>query len=448
MSFTGEYPMPIHTLERLLEQRQEQVDFIDHLLSATDSDDGRDLVPAERANLDAARQRITELDEQIEPLADYDRMRNAHADVAGRIFGGRGDSGGQVRPLGQNAASGFSYASAGAFIVDSMRARGIGPWKGAPDPAAATRLQSAVVDKQITSDTPGLLPKPIIGPVVNTLDAARPFITSIGAKSMGGVPGASFSRSKITQHALAGKQTAEKTELPSRKMIISPVDFAKGTFGGVVNISRQDIDWTSPSAWDALTQDLADVYGLECENAAADDFAAKVLQTVAAPGAELGDWAAALYAAAAKCYRGGAAAGAHANGRLPDRLWVSLDMWALMGAVVDVARLQMRGGAGNLGDSELSSFSGDVLNLPRIVVPEFADGTIIVGNSTFYEFWEEVVGLISAVEPAILGVEVAYGGYAAYGMLEANCFCKVTAPVAPPLTAKATATKSNGTTTA
>jgi len=39
---------PIPTLDRLQEQRQEQVDFVDHLLSQVDAGEGRDLVPAER----------------------------------------------------------------------------------------------------------------------------------------------------------------------------------------------------------------------------------------------------------------------------------------------------------------------------------------------------------------------------------------------------------------
>ena len=428
--------MPNAVLEHLETERAEQVAFVDELLNRVQ---GRDLVQAEVDNLTAARQRIAAIDAQLTPLREFEQLRGDSAAAVGRIASGRREQPDtQVRPLGQGAGAGFHYASAGAYIIDLMRARGIGPWREqGQDGAAMSRVQSAALDNQTTTDTPGLLPKPVIGPVVNTIDAARPFITSIGARPMGGIPGASFSRPKITQHVQAGLQTGEKIQLPSRKMVIGQVDFNKNTYGGAVNISRQDIDWTSPSAWDALVQDLADIYGLECEDAAADDFAAKVLQTEAAADGTLAGWATALYNAAVKCYRGGAVATTHATGRLPNRLWVSLDMWALMGAVVDVARLQMRSGDPSLGSSELSAFSGDVLNVPRIVVPEFDDGTIILGNSQFYEFYEEVIGLLSAVEPSILGVEVAYGGYVAHGMLEANCFCKITPPPVVPLAAKA-----------
>jgi len=421
-------------LARLQEQRAEQITFVDQLLARVDAD-GRDLVDAEKANLSTARDRIRQLDEQIKPLEEFEQLRATASAGAARIGAPAGGARTEARPLGE--AGTYAYASAGAFIVDTLRAAGV-PWAlnasdRVPNPDAAARLQRAAVANQTTADTPGLLPEPIIGPVVNTIDASRPFVTSIGARPMGGIAGVTFSRPKVTQHVDVGPQVGEKTQLPSRKMTIAQVPFTKGTYGGTVNISRQDIDWTSPSAWDALVQDLADVYGAETEAAAAAAFAAAVLQTEACATDDLKGWAAALYLAAVKCYRGGAAAGATPMGRLPDRMWVSLDMWAQVGAIVDVARMvASANAAGNLGTSELASFSGDVLNVPRIVVPTLPDATIVLGSSKLYEFYEETIGLLSAVEPAILGVEVAYGGYCAYGMLEANAYCKVTPPVVVP----------------
>lgn len=424
--------MPNAVIERLEAQRAEQLQFVDTLLSRVDAE-GRDLVPAENDNLKAARQRITEIDQQLTPLNDFEALRHASADghpVPSGPPARPSTSPDRARPLGQ--AAGCGYRTAGAFLVDLLRARGV-PWAGqGPDPQALARVQAAALDTQTTGNTPGILPEPIIGPIVSTLDASRPFVTSIGVKPMGGIPGAQFSRPKVTQHTRVGKQTAEKTELATQKMIISPVNFVKDTFGGAVNISRQDIDWTSPSAWDALVADLAAVYGAQTEMAAAVDLEAKVLQTEAVLANTLEGWASALYAAGVKCYRGGAVAGTIAMGRLPDRIWCSLDMWGVLGAIVDVARMMAATGpTGALGTSELASFSGDLLNVPRIVVPGLPDETVILGNSALYEFYEEQIGLLSAVEPSILGVEVAYGGYAAFGMLEALAFCKLIPFVGP-----------------
>lgn len=428
--------MPNAVIERLETQRSEQVSFVDSMLSRADAE-GRDLVDAETNNLTAARQRIEEIDAQLTPLREFETLRGDAAAGARAATTGRPAEGGETRPLGPGG--GFAYTTAGAYLVDHMRARGNRRHNIPGDPDAAARLRAAV-ENQLTNDTPGLLPTPIIGPVVNTIDASRPFITSIGTLPLPDA-GGGFIRPKVTQHVDVGQQAGEKTQLPSRKMVIGQVPFSKKTFGGVVDISRQDIDWTSPSAWDALVQDLADVYGAETEQTVANDFATLVTQTVGAPATgDLAGWAAALYEAAALCYMGGAAAGTTPMGRLPNRMWVSLDMWGILGAIVDQAR--MVAGNPNLGSgSDLSAFAGDVLSVPRIVVPSFPAGTVILGPSNMYEFRENTIGLLTAVEPSILGVEVAYGGYAAYGMLEAKAYCKVPAPPVTPLTRTTTTSK-------
>lgn len=422
--------MPNAVLDRLEAQRAEQIQFVDNLLARVETD-GRDLVDAETANLTAARERIGQLDAQIAPLREFENLRGDAASGTARALGPAGA--GEARALG--SPSGHTYASIGHMMVDMLRARGI---HTPTDPGAVARL-TAAVENQTTADTPGLLPVPVVGDVVNTIDASRPFITSVGARSMGGIPGISFTRPKITQHVAVGKQAAEKTQLPSRKMVIGSVPMNKETYGGTVDISRQDIDWTSPSAWDALLRDLADVYAAETENAVADAFAAAVTQSVGAASADLAGWVAALYAAAAKCYAGGAAAGTTPMGRLPNRLWMSLDMWATFGSLVDQARVILNPGA--LGSGDLSSFAGDMLGVPRVVVPSFPAGTAVLGPSDGYEVYEEAIGLLTAVEPSILGVEVATGGYIAHGMINDTSFCKITAPPVLPLTERTTASK-------
>ncbi len=421
-------------LDRLQQQRREQVEFVDHLLSRVDAE-GRDLVEAEQSNLSAARQRINELDAQIKPIAEFEGLR----ELAGLPFTAPG-SGPVTRPAALPGPTAPTYESAGAFLVDyvaSLRHRNgkltelLGPYQA----AAAARIERIrEVDvlqraaNQITTDTPGILPTPVVGPVLNTIDANRPLISSLGPRNMAGTPGTKFQRPRITQHATSGKQTAEKTALPSQPMKIQAVEFAKETHGGYVDISRQDIDWTSPTAWDILVQDLADAYQVDTETTVSATFAGGSGMNAAVPvaGNTLQEWGEALYTAAAAVYRG--------CGRLPDTIWCSLDVWALMGPIVDTARLMFPPGASGdtAGRSSLAEFAGVVFALPRVVVPTFPDGTCIIGSSTMAEFYEERIGLISAVEPSILGVEVAYGGYTAFGFLETDGFTPVTPPVATP----------------
>ncbi len=429
-------------LQRLLDERAQLVETIENVLAQVE---GRDLTDAEQAVLQRTKERIAELDAQIKPLEDYEAVRDAHRDSrvdiapAAPVHNGRVTTPAEPRRLDGPERSSL-YRSAGHFVVDYLRAHGM-MQRGMPDADAMARVIAArAVDNQTTADTPGILPTPIVGTVVNLIDANRPFISSLGgAKPMSGIPGTTFTRPKITQHVQVGAQAGEKTQLPSRRMTISPVSFAKGTYGGTVDISRQDIDWTDPNAWDILIQDLADVYAIQTETAAAGAFktAATAAPVVVATN-DLKGWTVALYTAAMHSYQGGL--------KMPDRIWCSLDVWAALGSLVDVARVVLPpdsavGGDAmdsmDIGGSGLSTFRGDMLGVPRIVVPTFPAGTCVVGPSTLFEVYEEVIGLLSVIEPSILGVQVAYGGYVANGTLAAPAFIPLTPPAGMPTMSEA-----------
>ena len=425
--------MPNAVLDRLLVSRQEQITFIDQSLERVESE-GRDLVDAEVKNLDAARARIVELNAQIAPLEEFETLRSAHDAAVGALPRPQKVPA-QARQVGGDSRA-PEYRSAGEYLVDLLRARGILDRAAGPDQQAAARIQARALANQTTADTPGILPTPIVGTVVNLIDANRPLISSLGgAKALGGIPGSTFTRPKIGQHVAVGPQTAEKTQLPSQKMTISAVPFTKQTYGGTVDISRQDIDWTSPGAWDILVKDLADVYAIQTETAVAGAFHTAAGHTPVVVAANtLQGWTTALYTAAASSYA--------ASFRMPDRIWCALDVWAALGSLVDVGRVVFPPDAAvggdamdsyDVGGSNLSNFRGDVLGLPRIVVPTLPAGTCILGPSGLYEAYEEVIGLLSVIEPSILGVTVAYGGYVAFGSLAPAAFVPITPPAGLPV---------------
>lgn len=427
----GGAPNPV--LDRLLEQRSEQENFIDQTLARVQEEE-RDLVEAETNNLNAARERIKQLDEQIKPLEDFEEVRASHrAKRPAAPSNDDGDQGeqraGDRQRLSINPRE-VVYKTAGEFIVDKIRAVGYPGAQVQPDTDAqqrvATATQSRAVAKQTTAETPGLLPEPIIGQILTDLDGSRPFMSSVGIKPLPNGDGKKFTRPHVTQHTQTGEQTAEKAELVSRQFKVDGIEFTRRTFGGTLNVSRQDIDWTSPSAWNALIADLQLEYGADTEDVAAAEFAAAVTQSVeVADEDDIKSWVRALYAAAVNA--------ATANGtrratalRLPDHIWVSIDMWASLGAVISAARATQRSND-NPGTSKPTSFqAGDVLDVPRTMAPGLPEGTVIVGRSALYECYEERIGLLQAIEPKILGVEVAYGGYAAFGPLDATAFAKVT----------------------
>lgn len=436
--------MPNAVLTRLREERQRCIEFIDNLLAQVESE-GRDLVEAERNNLAAQRERIQQLDEQIQPLAEFEELRGAHEQTTSQYVP---TGGGEQRDTGTGGGRGlgaqvnertYQYRSPGEFLADAYRAHpqsrrgaGGGEVTQAQRDAARERLRShgmtveggqlvrAAAPHNTTEEVPGLLPVSIVGPIMSDVDAARPFISSVGPRDLGQIPGTSFERPVITQHVQIGKQAAEKTQVANRQFTVDGVPFTKDTYGGWANVSRQSIDWTSPGVWDALLTDFIEQYALETENAAADAFATAVVQTeelAAAVGADptLEQLLRALYGAARKSYQG--------SGRLPDTIWASLDWWVKLGVLIDQLKAQQAGDGG--GDSALDSFAGNLLRVPRIIVPSFPDGTLIVGVRSRTEVYEDRFGFLSVVSPKVFGVELAYGGYMASGTVKPGAFTKI-----------------------
>lgn len=337
-----------------------------------------------------------------------------------------GDAMSMTYPLGGRLPDPPRYRSAGEFVVDYVRARGLGRDDGY-DRAALERVAAAYEARasaeQTTGHTPGLLPEPIVGEVAGRIEAARPFITSLGGpRPLRDIPGRKFSRPRIVRHTKVGRQEQQKTPLPTRAMQIIGVEFEKRTYGGAVDVSRQDIDWTSPAAWNALLSDLGDEYSTATEVAAVAAFHASLTAVpVAVNGDGVAAWLRAFYAASARSLK--------VSGRLPDRVWVSLDVWAALGSLVEFERTVLVPVPGaQPGTSSLAAMAGTILGLTRIVVPDLPPGTCIVGRSDLYEVYEEVIGLLTAIEPGILGVEVAYGGYVAWGSLIPESFIPITPP--------------------
>lgn len=438
---TGQVGLMRHRNPMIDRLMQERTTLLDQSAQATRNamEADRDLSDLESQTIQANEERVAKIDAQLTLIGDLDKQVQAGETAAREYLGGESrGAGGDRNPTAGNGLGARTvpragdYKTAGQVIVDQLRA--VGAENTAPDSEARDRLKGAevrvvgeeqkrAVAHETTVQTPGLLPKPIVGQIVNQIDDRRPFITSIGARDLGGIPGKLFSRPIVTQHTAVGQQMTEKTELASQQFVVGSVDFTKNTYGGALNVSYQVIDWTSPAAWDALLTDLQRIYGKFTENRAADDFAAAVVAEVERGGAvgsagTFQEWATALYAAAALVYG--------AVEELPNHIWMSLDMWAQLGPVIDQYRRTVGGdGAQVVGTSSPTNFAGDLFDFTRTVVPSFPAGTLIVGVEELTEVYEDRIGLLTAVQPSLLGIEIAYGGYMANGTLDPDGFAKI-----------------------
>jgi len=361
---------------------------------------------AQRVNRDRAR-----MDELAGAIAHYTEIEQSTAQVSAlreRVPAARQTTPARAEEPEYDIAREFS--GPGDYAVTVHRAMML------KDPAAIERLDRATAH-QTTSDNPGLIPRPILGPVINLIDSARPFVNSCARKAL---PAGSFDRPVVTQHVAVDIQAAEKDLTASREMIIGKIPVSAKTFAGHLNISRQDVKWTSPGILNIVFDDFAAVYAIRTCDDAVQSFIASVTNApVAADGNTGPDIIAALY--------GVAAASLEATNTIPDTLYVSPDVWAQLGGMVN-------GASGNPSFPGLSvtNTSGNPLGLNMVVDAHFPNGTMISGPGKFNEFYEDVDGLLQVQEPDVLGQLVGYAGFTAYVNVAPTAFTPVTIPVAGP----------------
>jgi HK97 family phage major capsid protein len=383
---------------RLQNELEEKNSYIQGLIGGA-QDKERDLTDAESAQLVEARGRIEYLSKQLETLSTTTELaaqvhaRSRDLDVA--VSRAR-------RGLDE-----VEYRSAGAYLLDQYKA-------SVNDRDARERLEmyERAAAHQKTTDNTGLEPDPVVGDVINFIDNARPIVSFLGARPM---LSANWHRPKVTQHTTVGKQGTgglaadEKSELVSQKMTITRIDGAAVTYGGYVNVSRQNIDFSNSAAMDAIVNDLAAQYAI---------------QTEAAVGA-------ALVASANTVEVGGTAAAAFTQANLAPALWTAaanvwtackgmgrvflavppdqIGNWGVVFAPVNPQNAQSTGfNASQFGQGILGYISG----IPVLVSAGITAGTVgIVASTAAVEVYEQRVGTLQVTEPSVLGVQVAYAGF-------------------------------------
>jgi hypothetical protein len=230
----------IDRLERELEERSS---FVQGMIGNA-QDGNRDITDNEKELIGSAKKRVDVLTDQLEMLRAASVSTTGARDKI-RVISE------EIQTMRRNVDQGvIEYRSAGQYILD-VYAAGIG------DRPAKERLDLFLrtAAHQKTADNLGIIPDPIIGPVLNFIDAARPLVTFDGPQNL---PSATFYRPKVTQHTTVAKQGSagaaadEKSELSSQKMLITRLTGTAITYGGYVNVSRQNLDFSNPQAMDAV----------------------------------------------------------------------------------------------------------------------------------------------------------------------------------------------------
>jgi hypothetical protein len=287
-----------------------------------------------------------------------------------------------------------------------------------------TALQAAAGDI-ITTDTPGLLPVPVLGPVFQDLNFIRPVVNAIGARAMpNGGASKTFIRPTITTHTSVASQSSELAAASATTMVIASNSVTKTTLAGQVTLSIQDVDFTDPASLQIILNDLVGEYLIASDNVAADAI-------VAGASASGSTWTfnstdpsslfSALYDAATDILT--------ATNFLPDHVFVSPNVWKNLGSQLDgdkrnvfpyvgAAGLMGVNAAGTANITQMNTFNPFGLNL--VADNNFASSTMVVARGSAIEFYEQVRGLMSVELPSTLGRNFSYAGYVSTFIADAD----------------------------
>ena len=276
-----------------------------------------------------------------------------------------------------------------------------------------TALQAAAGDV-ITTDTPGLLPVPVLGPLVQDLNFLRPVVEAVGARAYpDNGQQKTFIRPTITTHTSVASQS-ELGAASATTMVIASNSVSKTTLAGQVTLSVQDIDFTSPAAMQLILNDLMGEYMIASDNLAADNLLTAATSSGVWDGT-VADLLKSVYDSAVDI----------SNGRnwTPTHMFVSPDVWGQLGQLADTTGRPVfpfigagLTGQNALGNAQASSWNGNPLGLQLVVDSNFAAKTMIItrvgqGAGDAYEFYESIRGLMSVEQPSVLGRNMSFHGY-------------------------------------
>jgi phage head maturation protease len=292
-----------------------------------------------------------------------------------------------------------------------------------PDKFAEMRAGiEAAAPNVLTSDIPGVLPLPIVQPTYNNFIGRRPVIDAVGVKAMP-QGGKVFIRPEVTTHTSVGVQSTENTALTQGTFVVTDNQVTKGTYGGYVTLSEQSIDWSTPEIIGLVLDDMGRIYANATDNVAADNLVAGASVTSAFAAASETDpsyWQAWVSAAATTILSG-------SNGNLPTHMFVSPDFWGTLMGLSDTADRPLFPAVGPMnayGNLMPGQPNGIAFGLQVVVDRNFAANTLIVGDASGYEIFEQQKGAISIDVPSTLSRTIAFRGYLATLMIDSSKFVK------------------------
>jgi HK97 family phage major capsid protein len=421
--------MPNPVLSRMVEERERTSQTIDDVLEKIAKDD-RDPTESERELLTRNRDRLSNLEPQIVELVELEEQRAASRDARG-VLEPHGPVPTTTLQRTEPAPNAPIYRTFGEFARDELVARfdlirnAAGP--GSRE-AAVERLTRAVANT-LTPDIPGLVPPQHLAQITDVINKSRPIVSNSR-----NVPLSSgkLTYPKITQRPVVGKQTTEKTELPSQKMTVAMQEITAETYGGSGDLSWQAINWSTPDALSLYFDLMAEAYALTTETATGTLLGADHTGAdVELASDDFAGWYAAVTAAAGTVYA--------VSKRFADVIYAAPELaFHLAGLVSNTSPSFGAGGSINIAQGG----AGNVAGLRLVASHGLTGNACFVGNSQSLLVAETPGAPVEmrAVEPSIGGMEVGVIGAFKAELTDTDAFVAIVNTV--PLVAGASAAKS------
>lgn len=361
--------------------------------------EGRDLTETEQETMRAARSRIEAIDSQLVLVADDLSLADSVRDKLRMVT------------VATGSMAEASYRSAGDMLWDMLhqtdenaRLRYGRAMKRAAEHMGTDKAKTVPV----AGDLGGLIPTPVVGPVIDPYPSGMPFATALGLTSS---PDALYwRRPKIVDpnfatgvgpQGSAGTAGFEKAELPSKAFDIT-ADLVPLTFmGGYLNISQQLISLVAGSL-DTIVGHMNKRLANAIEKALIAEMAKSTGKITLAADADSAAILKAIYDASAAVYA--------ATGELAQWIVMGPLGYARLGSLVDLAGRPLfptLGPANAIGTASAGEFTGSVAGLRTIVTPGITDATYWVGNGDVMEGAIYRYPLLEAVEPSVFGRQIA-----------------------------------------
>lgn len=409
--------MPHAVIENLMAERDRLLNTT-HVLKNNAADTGNDPSSTDLEVMERSFKRIDEIDNIMKVIGEDRAMDD---ETRSRL----------LAPTPEANPGGIKYRSGGEMMWDCLHAN-FGNTHDHNDQEAKRRwdgVMKRAAQHMGTGDgsktTPvaggvgGLYVAPVVGPVIDMYPSGQPFLSAIGRSP---APNAmTFTRPRIVDPDFkdgAAPQSLEKAELVSKKFDIKVDNLSLSTVGGYLNVSQQLMSLHA-TAWDLIIAQLQKRTAYAGEAAAIAELNLTGAHVPLAAGADAATVLAALFEGASLVYQN--------TNALPT--WIAYGPlgWAMLGSLTDAAGRPLfpfLGAANALGSSSLGDFNLGPLGLQQIITHGIATTDLYMGNSDAFEAYVYSFPVLEAIEPALLGRQVA--------VAEAMCFYRPTTKEAGP----------------